>query len=144
MASSDAAVLKLISDVEAKIKALPGAARPVYRTNCLYLGQVSQKLNNLHTINDTVSLVLLASDLMIASEYYNKASLLISQEVPPLKISGFTTEEWLHDFKLRADVLKLAEQKKKLATLRKKLDGVMSDDLRRELELEEIKKELEG
>lgn len=144
MASSDAAVLKLISEVEEKINALPGAVRPAYKTNCLYLGQVSQKPNNLHTINDTASLVLLAGDLMIASEYYNKAALLVCQDVPPLKIGGFSVEDWLHDFKLRADVIKLAEQKKRLATLRKKLDGVMSDDLKRELELEQIKKELEG
>jgi len=60
-------------------------------------------------IDDPQQLVILAADLIMLSEAYNKASLVVCQDSPVFKINGYSVADWLHDFKLRVKEIKEME-----------------------------------
>ena len=55
-------------------------------------------------------------------------------------MSGFTLEDWYNDFVSKYNSLKYAEDAAELAKLEKKLDNMLSNDKKIELEIEEISK----
>lgn len=55
-------------------------------------------------------------------------------------MAGFTLEDWYNDFVSKYNSLKYAEDAAELAALEKKLDNMLSNDKKIELEIEEISK----
>jgi DNA-binding transcriptional regulator YhcF (GntR family) len=58
-------------------------------------------------------------------------------------ISGYKPEEWITDIRGKLDVVSKKDEERKLQVLENKLQKMLSDDKKIELELEEIAKSLE-
>ena len=55
---------------------------------------------------------------------------------------GFSVSDWVEDFKKRVAMIELKAKKDKLNTLETRLNGIVSPEIRRQMELETIMKEL--
>lgn len=58
------------------------------------------------------------------------------------KIHGYTIEDWLHDIKKKMESMRVMQEKQKLSKLKAKLETLLSEDKRVELELDEISKSI--
>jgi hypothetical protein len=56
---------------------------------------------------------------------------------------GFSVADWESDFKTRLAKIRLASEKKKLAMIEKQLESLMSDELKTDMQIAEIEKQLE-
>ena len=73
---------------------------------------------------------------------------LIEPSMDELKIKskiyylGFQVNEWFTDIKTRLDKIQISEKKKNLSKLESRLNLLISKEMRDNIELEKIKKEL--
>lgn len=96
---------------------------------------------NLLTAKEPAIVSTLAEILML-KEYHQKSAKLLNVKHDFL-IEGFEFEDWFNDFESRLNKIKLKNEKEKLSKLESRLKNIMSEDLKRTIELEEIIKELE-
>lgn len=61
----------------------------------------------------------------------------------PNTYDGYSLEDWFDDFKKRVAVIKLKTKKEKLNSLEDRLNSIVSPEIRRQMELEIIMKEME-
>lgn len=123
---------KVVLETEAK------SARSWTTTGVLNLPNV--KLN-LHTAKEA-SIVAALADILMLKDYHSKAATMLNSKEKFL-IDGYSLEDWKADFESRINKIKLKNEKEKLERLELKLKSIMSEDLKREIELEEIMRELE-
>ena len=67
---------------------------------------------------------------------------MLGVEEPVISSNGFSFNEWVHDLKLRASIIKWDVEKKKLNKLESKLKDLRSDDAKTEDSLSDIMSEL--
>ena len=60
----------------------------------------------------------------------------------PSTYDGYSLEDWVDDFKKRVAVIQLKTKKEKLNSLEDRLNGIVSPETRRQMELEIIMKEM--
>ena len=92
---------------------------------------------NINVINNRDALILLLLELN---------ALLMSAEKLEMKdiaISGFCVEQWIADVKSRLNVIEYKNEENNLKQMEGKLDTLLSNEKRTELEIEEIAKMLE-
>lgn len=127
-AKNDERVLQLKGIIEKKRSELKGAKRFEPVTNCV-LDLEGQKYNlNVLQLHDLqLLLVRLNMYLMSAKD------LGIS-----LEISGYNIAEWIADIKCKIEIFEYKRKEAELKTLETKLDKMLSDEKKTELELDEI------
>ena len=59
-------------------------------------------------------------------------------EINNLEISGYYASEWIVDIKSKIEIITYKEKEKELKVLEAKLDKMLSDEKKTELELDEI------
>ena len=138
--NKDKVVKELLAVVEQKKKAIERGEKPEWFTNCVY--QFESKPVNIKTITDRKRVIELMQDLVTKKESFNKV-LEILNTSEDFEYNNYTFEQWVNDFKNRLNQIDLSENKKSLDNLEKRLSGLISKELREEMELEAIKKELE-
>ena len=52
--------------------------------------------------------------------------------------SGYNVRDWMYDVQLKLEILSFSEEERKLKTLEQKLDDLLSNDKKIELELDSI------
>ena len=67
---------------------------------------------------------------------------MLQVEAPPFEWTGFPVKDWLEDIKTRIDKLQIQSKKAKLETLEKRLNKIVSPELRAQMELDAIAAEL--
>ena len=87
---------------------------------------------NVHTLDKNKII-----ELTIKLNVLNKSALELGYENDYL-ISGFKMGDWLQDLKNKLEVISYKSKLKELKELESKLDNMLSDDKKIELELEEI------
>ena len=97
---------------------------------------------NLHTVTSREALMKIAGQLCQIREGFSRAGELMGGVVPSLTWQGYPIEAWLGDLKTRLEVVQLAEKRQRLEVLEKRLDAIVSPELRRQMEIEEIRKEI--
>ena len=60
----------------------------------------------------------------------------------PFSWHGYSTEKWKVDIQARIDKIQIEKKKRDLEILEKRLDAILSPELKAEMELEEITKAL--
>ncbi len=134
ISDNDNRIVKLKLEIEKRLKLLENKGKNNnFKTNCI-LDFEGMKFN-FHTLSEDQSLLLLVRLLS-----YKMASEKYSIDLP--KISGYSFDDWISDLKLK---LENASYKYQLADLREKLrrlNELLSNDKRTELELDEIEKML--
>lgn len=135
---SDETTLKLIEEVTKRKKEISDAERPNWKTNCSF--QMGDQHVNLHVAGKGV-LIEVLSFLIGKMEHHCKAVALLDISVD-FMWGGFKFDDWLDDIRTRMNKVTLADKKKKLEKLESRLEGIVSPELRRKLELESIEREL--
>lgn len=144
--SADQQTMALIAEVRRRKEEIAKLTRPSWRTNCSFSYWAdSSDTTNLHVERNVGTLIAIAAFLRDRDRGYEEAAEALEVEsAPDFVWGGFTVADWLYDIKTRIDQLQIESKRKKLDTLEKRLDAVISPELRREMELEQIAAELGG
>lgn len=97
---------------------------------------------NIHVETDIRKLVDYAAFIRDKERSYNETAAAMSVEAPAFTWCGFSAADWLADIKTRIDKVQIASKKKKLEELEKRLNAVISPELRAQMELDAIAAEL--
>ena len=133
MSANDDKILKLKAQIEEKKKKIDAKFAPV--TNCSLI--IGENRTNLHTLNSVSAI----HELMIkVNAQLNSAKELgIDEEY---LLGGYTLGDWLTDLKAKLEVVGQKDEAKKLKLMEDKLETLLSEDKRTELELEALEAEL--
>ncbi len=130
MSKNDDRILELKKQIEEKKKLLADKnIRFVPETNCvLTMGSNNINLNVCSDNKLQLLLILLNAYLMSAKDL----------GMDDFEISGYNVTTWIKDIKSKLEVSSLKKQQVDLKTMERKLDKLLSDDKKTELELDEI------
>lgn len=130
MSKNDDRILELKKQIEAKKKTIAEKKiRFTPETNCvLYIDGV---IFNLNVCSDSDLLLLL-----VQLHSYQMAALDLG--IDHLEISGYSVTAWVDDIKSKLDVLTAKKEEADLKQMESKLDKLLSEDKKTELELDEI------
>lgn len=128
MSKNDERVLQLKEIIDKKKLELKGAKKFTPLTNCI-LDLEGQKYNlNVLRLND-LQLLLVRLNMYLMSAKDLKIN---------LEISGYNIAEWITDIKCKIEIFEYKKKEAELKTLEVKLDKMLSDEKKTELELDEI------
>lgn len=129
MSKNDDRILELKEKIEEKKQELSGKnTRFVPVTNCII--ELDGMTNNLHTCDsDKLALLLVKLNL-----YKKEAENLDIDFV----ISGYSIDDWITDIKNKFYITKTKAEIYNLKTMESKLDELLSEDKKAELEIDDI------
>lgn len=130
MSKNDDRILELKKQIETKKKAIAEKnTRFIPETNCvLELNGVTSNLNVCTDKELTFLLVKLNSYLMSAENL----------RINNFEISGYSVDLWIKDIKNKLKVIGLKREESDLKRMENKLDKLLSEDKKTELEIDEI------
>lgn len=126
---NDEKILKLKEQIAQKKKQLDKSKRFSPTTNCsIELDGVRSNIQVLTKDQLVFLLVKLNGYLMSAK----------ALEISDFSIGGYRADEWLADIQLRIDILNRKDDENKLKDMESKLDRLLSNEKKTELEINEI------
>lgn len=128
MSKNDERVLQLKQIIDKKKTELKGSKKFAPLTNCV-LDLEGQKYN----LN-----VLQFNDLQLLFVRLNMYLMSAKDLGINLKISGYNIAEWITDIRCKIEIFEYKKKEAELKTLEAKLDKMLSDEKKTELELDEI------
>lgn len=134
---SDVKVTALLEKVETQKAALGTKPRATYHTNAIFKFPDGKHLN-LNTVKNFSDLITALGFLLDAAGNRKEAAERLGIEEEPFKWSGFTIDEWEHDFKLRIAIVQYDARKKQLEATKKKLKELYSEAGKTAIALDEI------
>lgn len=142
---TDERVKALFDVVRARREEIAKIENPSWVTNCNFnydpnaSGVHTQ--SNIQTIKEVPALVRILAFLLAQEEYFNKAAdiLLVDDE---FRWGGYTTAQWRQDINTRISKIRVSEKKAELKKLEDRLNAILSPELKAQLELEAIEREL--
>ena len=141
---SDDKTLELIREVNRQKAEISDAERSNWRTNMAWSyiegSNASTNLNVVSSIEDLIKILAFLKTTQAA--YLQAAQELGVQSAPAFKWNRFTYNDWLEDIKLKISKIEVVAKKKKLEALETRLNAIVSPELRAQLEIEAIQKEL--
>jgi len=143
MAKTDEQTLNLFKIVQAKKDEIKQAEKkPDWKTNCSFrYNKDSSASTNLQVCADIEELVHALAFLCDRKKGFDDAQKILGTEIT-FRWMGFTFEAWASDIKTRVAKVLITDKKKTLEVLESRLDKVLSPELKAQLELEAISKEL--
>jgi len=145
MEKTDKKTLDLINEVKKRKQEISNIERISWKTNCSFSYNNGDLLKsiNLHVLKDIRELISIAAFLIEKEESYKKALKILNVENPPdFFWNCYSVSDWLEDIQSRINKSQIAIKKEKLENLEKRLNSIISPELRAEIELELIEKEL--
>lgn len=135
MKNNDERILKLLNEIKLKEGKIESYKKEDYRTNCMLI--LDKETININTISKN-DLKILACK--IASLYQGESYLFQSGQFDLrgdlTTINGFNLKEWIFDICERINFLEIKEEKAKLKQMKSKLENMVSDDKKVEMELD--------
>ena len=140
MTKNDERVAKLIKEVNKRKESISKTERAKWLTNgsFRYSEHYADGSFNLQVVQDENVLVKALAFLLTWMGNYEEAASRLNVDCEEVKWMGFTVEEWQTDFETRLAKIRLTAEKKKLAALEAQLNSLMSDELKTDLQLQEI------
>lgn len=135
---ADETIKKLFDIVQIKKSEIEKLNKPNWLTNCS-LPQSNGNNVNIHTISDPDKIVEAYASILVSEKAYEEASRELGVKFN-YKISGYTPEDWKTDLKTRLDKIQIKTKQDELSNLEKRLDALVSPEMKRQLELDEIEK----
>lgn len=142
---TDQNTLTLINEVKKRKKEIAKLEKPNWRTNCSFsYVEGSANVVNIHVESNARNLIMMAAFVHDKESSYDKMVKLLGLEnAPEFAWLGFSANDWMDDIKTRISKIQISSKKKKLEELEARLDKLVSPELKAEIELEEIAKELD-
>lgn len=129
MSKNDERVLQLKQVIDKKKSELKGVKKFTPLTNCV-LDLEGQKYNlNVLQLDDLQLLLVRLNMYLISAKDLG---------VNLQKISGYNIAEWITDIKCKIEIFEYKKKEAELKALEAKLDKMLSDEKKTELELDEI------
>jgi len=135
---NDGKIKELILKVEEQKQALGSRPKFILKTNGIFKYD-EKKFFNLNVAHEKTLVEALAF-LYIKKDYTNKACSELGVNFYKFEWDGYTLDEWKDDFKSHINLVKWEEKKKLLDATQKKLDSLVSEEVKTELELDNIAK----
>lgn len=137
----DKKVLKLMENVKERRKRVGSLTKPSWKTSCSLELPGWERLN-IQVCMDLGVLAHAAGTLRRMEDDFVIAAKELEIDIAP-KWQNYPIEDWVADIALRCRVTQIKAEQKKLTDMETKLKGLVSEDQRREMALEELEKELE-
>ncbi|MEC4565513.1 hypothetical protein L8C07_06105 [Paenibacillus sp. CMAA1739] len=128
--NNDQKILELKKQIEAKKKQISKSQKFVPVTNCSI--EVDGIRHNIQVLTKEQAISLMVKLNSYAMSADNLGLL------HNYTISGFSVVEWIEDLKSKLDFMTRKEEEQKLKTMESKLDKLLSNDKKVELEISEI------
>lgn len=142
MAKTDEKTLELIKEVNRQKKEIEKAERPNWITKCSFQPLPAAPIN-LHVETDVGTLIGIVAYLQMQEKHYNEAAAALGIADPPaFSWAGFSVKDWTDDVKSRIGKVQISAKKRKLEALESRLNQIISPELRAQLEIEAIEKDL--
>jgi hypothetical protein len=141
MSKHDEQVKSMMAEVEKRKSELGSKPKGVLNTNGILKFNDKDHVN-INTIQDVESVIKAYSYVLNEFSKYTNAviDLGLNEKDHPFAYGGFSIDDWQNDFQLRLSILEWNRKEKQLNDLSKKLDALVSEDLRTENELKNIAK----
>lgn len=142
---TDQIVLQLLAKVEEKKKQIGNAERPSWNTNCSFgFDPNNNDRINIQVVRDLEVLVGIHAFLSHRYESYLNSlkSLGITEKEAPFKYLGFSYENWASDIHTRLNGLRIKAKRDELASLEARVNGLVSPEQRRQIELQKLVAEI--
>lgn len=140
----DSQVQALIKLVQEKKGEIQDAEKPQWITNCAFSYIPGEKVRNIATVTSIHELVDMLAFLLNKQDYFIDAAKELGIASKTFKWLGYSVSEWLHDFTLRINKININVKRKELEKLEKRLDEIISPELKRKMEIEKITNELKN
>lgn len=139
--ASDELVMQLFEKVKDKKREIAFSERPSWLTSCTLGTNPDSLLDrmNIQTVTDINKLLDIYGFLLMKEDFWMKAGKELGV-VHVFKWMGFSIESWKTDIQSRIAQINLTVKRKELETLETRLNGLVTLEQRRELELKEISK----
>jgi hypothetical protein len=140
---TDKKVQALISMVNEKRDEIKKASKPNWITNCSFRYTEDRAEGfNIQTITDTSKLVHALAFLKTREGAFDEAAAELGTK-DKFDWLGYSVEDWTTDFQTRITKVNITKKKKELALLESRLDKIISPELKAQMEIDAITKELD-
>lgn len=142
--SADEKVKALFASLQAKKAEIANAERPQYITGGSF--RYSESVGNpidIMTVRDERKLVEILAFLKDREKSYAEAAAELKVKADFTWL-GFTVEEWLKDLKTRVTILQITKRRAELIALEARVNAVVTPELRRQMEMEDLQAILLG
>ena len=139
MKKNDSKIKDLLAKVEEQEKEVTKKGRSTLITNGVFPKPDGKPDFNLNTVTDPNRLVVALAFLIRTKHDMQVASEELGVDYK-FQWGGYSYEDWREDFIERIESLKRQEKKKQLATTKKKLNSMVSEEAKTAMELDEIAK----
>lgn len=142
---TDEKTLELMNEVARRKKEIEKVEKPNWITNCSFAYiEGSSQIINIHVEANVRNLICIASFLLEKERAYREAAAQLEVVDPPAFLwCGHAVKDWVEDIKMRIAKIQISTKKKKLEMLEARLNTIISPELRAEMELEQIQKDLD-
>ncbi len=142
MENLDKDVQDLFAIVQTKKDEIAKAEKPNWLTNASFgYDKNSSNRINIHTTTDLEELVSILAFLIEKNNSFNLAKVELKIDVK-FKWMGYSFDEWLSDIKTRITKIQISKKRQELESYETKLNALVSPELKRKMEIDEIKKSL--
>ena len=138
MSKNDVVIKELLQKVDEQKNGLGKKEKVAWQTNGIFKRD-SINWFNINTVTDFSLLASALGFLISQDESFQKACKRLGVTAE-FKWDGYTIKEWEEDFQLRIKLVEWDNRKKKLDETKKRLSGLVSEEARTEMELDDIKK----
>lgn len=136
------ALFTKLDERKKKVAALEAEIGKSWKTNGSFVGSGGIAAINIQTATaETIENC--ATQLCLIEGARQEAGELLGRTITT-KHGGYSKEDWVSDFKKRLATIDVREEKKQLEALENRLNGVLSPEERRRIEVELLAKALEG
>lgn len=137
----DEKVLALLKEVETKRTEISKLSNKItYETKLTFVLPDGKQIN-LNTILDVNKLIYYFSIIKNQIETIESSAKLLGIENFQSKFDGYSLEEWTTDFKTKIGLINIKQLKDNLKIKEEKLNSMISEDKKKELEFEKILKD---
>jgi hypothetical protein len=127
---NDDKILELKKQIAEKKKSLNKVARFAPITNCSIELRGERSNINVLSKDNLIMLMIELNEYILSAKDLGLTDSII--------ISGYTVEDWITDIKAKLEVMSYKEEENKLKLMESKLDKLLSNEKKTELEIDEI------
>lgn len=130
--NNDNRILELKKQIDIKRTELGKQPRFIPLTTCLF--ERNGNRINLHALTSVKQV----NELLVFFNLYVMSAKDLELDASEIELNGFPVTDWIMDLKSKKAIIEYTDKKEQLIKLEKKLDKLLSDDKKTELEIDAI------
>ncbi len=141
--TKDEIIQDLFEVVRQKKAEIAKAEKPKWETNCSFsYSENGSERTNIQIVSDVNALLRILGHIAIQFDGFTKAAGMTNVTDAKFKWQGFTLNEWVSDIQTRINKIQITKKRAELEDLERRLDKLVSPEVREAMELEAIQKAL--